>query len=283
MMMMFKLSPRRLLLQVEQEGRDLDKIQADFKWELAKLRKRVVKESKALLANPGLVSDRDQLRLAETLKVLSQMESVLKDAGLHDFLDKYRNSYTKVMNSALKYFSGAGVDTKLVRGSVDLFDAYVSFTELTLTKTLDSQLVEPIRTGLFQSTFGGLSHSEVVDNVIAIAEGVSLNRIVGETNWALESFNRQVTVESANRLGMDIYQYQGPDDALTSEQCRAMLEVDEHGVPGMLYRDEISVDLHENLTRDPLIYGGHPNCRHKWYPVTEDYAISLGFEPRESE
>lgn len=57
-----------------------------------------------------------------------------------------------------------------------------------------------------------------------------------------------------------------------------MLEYDKHGAPGFYYLDEITTDLHEDLVYPPLINGGHPNCRHKFYPVTLDYAKSKGFE-----
>ena len=95
---------------------------------------------------------------------------------------------------------------------------------------------------------------------------------------AFAGYQRTVQAEVADNLGMEIFIYIGPADQITSEQCTAMFNVNLHGVPGMLYKNEITVNLHPKLRRDPLIGGGHPRCRHHWSPITTDYAVELGFE-----
>jgi hypothetical protein len=60
-----------------------------------------------------------------------------------------------------------------------------------------------------------------------------------------------------------------------------MLNVAIHGARGVLYKDEITPHLHPNLEKygiNPLIEGGHPNCRHQWSPITLAYAKELGFD-----
>lgn len=114
-----------------------------------------------------------------------------------------------------------------------------------------------------------------------VEEGLSLAQAEVMVNDAFASFQRAVLVETAAAVDLEIFVYIGPDDDITSDQCVEMLHVDKHGAEGMLYKEEITPDLHPNLAkygRNPLIGGGHPNCRHHWSPVTVDYAVSEGFE-----
>lgn len=278
MMMMLKRSPRAVMLAAEREGKEIEEIQDEFRRELEALYRRYKREVTAAM-KAGIPYDGKAIRLAEVSKVLDDLDRALLEAGLDDLRIANTKLFKATTASALKYFIDAGADLSKVSTSIDVFDAYIRHTNINLTKMLDIQLVEPIRTQLFQSTFGGISRSAVVDNISSLLPNLSTTKIEQAADWAFESFQRQVTVETGDRLGLEIYEFLGPMDALTSPQCEAMLDYNEHGAPGFYYIDEITTDLHEDLVYPPLINGGHPNCRHKFYPVTLEYAQSKGFEP----
>ncbi len=276
-MMMLKRSPRAVLLAAEREGKEIEEIQEQFRKELEAVYRRYKREVTGIMKS-NLGYSAKTVRLAEVSKVLDELDKALAEAGLDDLRITNAKLFKKTTESALKYFVDAGADLSKVNTSIDVFDAYIRHTNINLTKTLDIQLVEPVRTQLFQSTFGGISRAAVVDNISALLPNLSVTKVEQAADWAFESFQRQVTVETGDRLGLEIYEFMGPMDALTSPQCEAMLEYNEHGAPGFYYLDEITTDLHEDLVYPPLINGGHPNCRHKFYPVTLEYAKSKGFE-----
>jgi len=275
--MMLLKAPRQILREIEREGGDIDRIQARLKRELARLRTQLEKELRNFLSDKRNVSKGDRLSLATAVKTVRELDRMLIDAGFPEFLDSRTEAFGELTRSSLKYFKNLGQAYKLSDVSLDAFDAYIRLTEATLVTEIQARLLSPIKTALFQSSFGSLSRDEALSYVSTIADNIPLSRVEQTLDWAFESFQRAVTAETADRLGLEIFQYVGPDDALTSPQCQAMLSVNTHGAEGMLFRDEITTDLHEDLVYDPLINGGHPNCRHKWVPVSTEYAESQGF------
>jgi hypothetical protein len=127
---------------------------------------------------------------------------------------------------------------------------------------------------------GSLARDVVIDQVLALEPSMTPRNATVFVDDSFAQFQRTVVTQKGESLGMDIYQYLGPDDDITSPQCRAMLTMNLHGVPGMYYRDEINMGLHPKLRRDPFTGGGHPGCRHQFNPVTLEYAMELGFRPR---
>jgi hypothetical protein len=277
MMMMLKRSPRAVFLAVEREGKDIQEVQSQFKRELQALIRRYERLVKKAI-DDGLGAGNKTARLAEVTKILDELDRVLELAGLDELRAYNIQKFRDLTASSLKYFTDAGADLSKISTSIDVFDAYIRHTNINLEKMLDVQLVEPVRSQMFGSVFGGISNQQIYDNIATMLPELSVTRVEQSFNWAVESFQRQVTVETGDRLGLEVYEFVGPSDAITSPQCQAMLEYDEHGAAGFYYKDEITTDLHENLIYPPLTNGGHPGCRHKFLPVTLDYAKSKGFQ-----
>jgi hypothetical protein len=221
----------------------------------------------------------DAINMNDATKVINDLSKILSDSGYEDVIADYLDRFPAVTKQALEYFEAFGVKPSLAGIDEEGLHALINFGRNELTSHIESALVGPVQSHLLQAAVGNVDRSELVNTILEMDPSTRNANVLVDDIYA--QYQRAVTVQKAQVLDMKIYQYLGPDDAITSEQCDAMLHINKHGVEGMLYEDEITVGLHKNLTRNPLIGGGHPRCRHQWSPVTEDYAVSLGFVPRQ--
>lgn len=250
--------------------------------ELQKLYADVFARVKAQVNNPRALKVGDAATYDSTLKMIGQLTGILQDAGFDDLVNNYLDEFEGLTKAALDYYIAFGAKPSLAGISSQTLDAYVRFTEGELRNMVPAKLLSPIQSALLQVNFGGAERSAVYDQVVALEESITPVQAVVLVDDAFASFQRAVLNETASALDLSIFTYLGPDDDITSDQCEEMLHVDYHGVEGMLYKDEITVKLHPKLTRDPLIGGGHPRCRHHWSPITDDYAEAQGFELRKA-
>jgi hypothetical protein len=234
----------------------------------------------ALLRRPKTFDAGDRLKIAAAQRIADQLTTVLGESGMNDLVADYKDEFPALTKSSLKYFSALDESPSLAGVDKDRLKAYVRFTTGNLTESLNKRYVYPVQEAIFQTTFGTQSIPDAIDNVMSRFDNMSPANAETLVIDNLIKYERAVTVEKARAVDLNIYIYTGPDDEITSEQCQFLLGINDHGLEGALYEDEISADLHEKLTDNPLIAGGHINCRHKYMPVTLDFAVSMGFEPR---
>lgn len=218
-----------------------------------------------------------------TIKAISELTNILVESGYEDVIAAYQDEFDSLTTKALQYFEEFGVEPTLAgfdKENIQALETWRDFTETQLRDTINSNLIDPLQSALLQVNMGNQTRESVVDRILELSDTKTpwIAEVIVDDAFA--QYQRAVITQKADNLDMEIYVYLGPMDAITSDQCEEMLTVDRHGVPGMLYKDEITMDLHPDLTRDPLIGGGHPRCRHHWSPVSEAYAESQGFELR---
>jgi hypothetical protein len=247
--------------------RELKKLYQDY---FARVREHLGRE----------LSRSEQLNIKATTEMMRSLTDMLDEAGKPEVLKSYREKFNGLADDALGYFSAFGESTSKAGVSREAIKAYSKFAETELAKSIDTKLVGPIQSALLQANYGSYTRAQLVDNLVSIEPTLTTNTAVVLVDDAFSQFQRAIIVEKGDSVDLEIYQYLGPDDDITSPQCQHMLRIDTHGAEGILYKDEINADLHENLRENPLIAGGHKKCRHQWTPVTLDYAVSLGFEPR---
>lgn len=281
--MMKKTIPKKssLIDAIIKKESEKAKAVAKLEKELKRLYESLFVRAQAFLDSKGFVSKTDAINLQATTKALGELSAILSDAGYEDVIANFQDKFEDMTVSALEYFNKFGLEPSLAGIDVESLQAYAKFSELEFSKQINKDLVSPIQSALLQVNLGNGTRSELVDQVMKLSNISSTYRATVLVDDAFSTYQRAVITQKAENLQMEIFQYLGPDDKITSPQCQAMLHADLHGIPGMLYKDEITVALHPKLTRDPLTGGGHPNCRHQWSPVTEDYAVSLGFQPRQ--
>jgi hypothetical protein len=251
--------------------RELKKLFADYM-------ARVV----AMLATGGSTKT-DVLALADITAMMRDLHGVLLDAGFEDVLNNFAGSFPDLAHAATAYTEALGVEPSLAGVDAGALHAYVEFQTTQLAQSINQKLVPPIQSALLQANFGSLDRQTVVDQVAALEPTLTTSQATTLVDTAFAQFQRSVIVQKGEELNLEIYQYLGPDDAITSDQCHLMLTIDKHGAKGFLYKDEITADLHEDLRDNPLIAGGHPRCRHQWSPVTLAYAQEQGFKVEQGE
>lgn len=248
--------------------------------ELDRLFKTYILRVKDLINSKKLKTG-DNTTLESTVIAMNQLAAILEQSGFNDVVSSCLDEFHGLTESALDYYAAFGAKPSLAGISPETLDAYIRFTETELRNLIPRRFISPVQSALLQVNMGNQTREALYQQIDSLETGLSLNNIITYVDDSFSSYQRAVISETATALDLKIYQYLGPDDDITSDQCEAMLHEDRHGVDGMLYVDEITPDLHPNLAkygRNPLIGGGHPRCRHHWSPVTEDYAKEQGFE-----
>lgn len=273
----------------QRETRNAIANDAEFiKRQFRRVIKRYTDEVKAALSRglsdastETLVTIRNQLRLGESL------QRILIDAGFEDFVSDYVRNFAIVEKQAAEYFREFNLPATFSDISIRDLDVLLNNYETQLREFVDERLVRPLRNGILQTNLAARSPEQVRAQVDALIDRHNITTQSGRrfTDSQIETmiddsyarYDSQVRAVKAEALGFEIYQYFGPMDPNTRPACRRMLTINRHGVPGMLYRDEITTDLHPDLRFDPLVARGGFNCRHDWTPVSREYAEQQGF------
>lgn len=224
----------------------------------------------------------EAVSLANATAVMNDLERILIDAGLHETVNSFAQEFVPLSQAAAAFYEPYGVEASLSGVSSQTLAAFVDFSSTELTKVVDAALISPVRSALLQSSLGVMTQQQLVASITALQPGVTTNDVLVAVDNAYAQFQRGIIVSKGEALGLQVYQFLGPDDAITSPQCQFMLHVKTHGAQGFLYKDEIVPALIEKWIDgwNPLIGGGHPRCRHAWTPVTLAYAQAQGFKAR---
>jgi hypothetical protein len=241
---------------------------------------------RSMIASNQALSKTDALTLQNAKSMMGDLQQILTDSGLSSVVRRYGEQFPDLADVAASYYEPFGLDDSLAGVPKNFLVAWVDFSSNELVNTLDSTLLPPVRSALLQVNAGNMTRDDLISQITTLEPSVTTNDATVFVDDTFSQFQRSVVVQKGESVGLEIYQYLGPDDSITSPQCEAMLHVDKHGAQGILYKDEITPALHPNLEkygRNPLIGGGHPRCRHQWSPITLDYAKGKGFKPRDDD
>lgn len=239
-------------------------------------------------------------RLKDALALGEQLADALLDAGMEKTLGVFAKRMKTVEKQAAEYFTSFGVPKTMAGIDRVSLRSLVRAQEQKFVNLVDRKLIAPVQDALSSSIVGGRTSQQALEYVMNAArnsgaltrDGVPFTDVQIET-LVSDSFRRhyrQAKAMKADELGMRIVWFQGPDDAVTSPQCRALLKSGKHGVPNMYLVPEFNTSIHPALKEDPLIAGGHYGCRHTVSYVTPEFAEQMGFKvpkgakvPREEE
>lgn len=238
---------------------------------------------RSMIAGNRLLTKTDALTLQNATSMINDLQQILADSGLESVVRRYGQEFPALAEVAASYYEPFGLDASLAGVPHEFLAAWVDFSSNELVNTLDATLLPPVRSALLQVNAGNQTRDSLIQQIIKLEPGISTNDATVVADDSFSQFQRAVVVQKGDSAGLEIFQYLGPDDDITSEQCEFMLHVNKHGAEGILYKDEITPHLHPKLEkygRNPLIGGGHPRCRHQWSPITLGYAEEKGFKSR---
>lgn len=206
-----------------------------------------------------------------TGEALRQFERVLNDAGLQDVLSAYVEEYRNITPATLRYFRKIKAPVELIGVDIDNLAAVAKVQEFNLSQEFQRKLVAPIQQHVLRTALLMPDAKAAAADIARVADGLTSGQVETLVADSYYQYQRAVIVVGAERAGLDKwFLYIGPDDKITSPQCRALLNVKQYGVPGLLQKKDISAALHPDLRGNPLIAGGHPNCRHQYRAVSDE-------------
>ena len=225
----------------------------------------------------NLISTQKDIDLIKAARINEEARVLVKDAGLDEVLEAYLEEFPKLQRKSLKYFSEIGLDTELNEINLANLSSFVNSSVKGLEAVIDRRLLLPLEEGLLNGVVGNLEDSQIVTDLINIQESLSTREIDNFFGDTYNTFSQVVSNAKATELGMSLFKYSGPYDAVTSAPCRALLTGAPYGVPGLYLKSDIHNGMVGGIT-SPNVFanGAHYNCRHEWIPVTLEYAESLG-------
>lgn len=272
-------SPKEVIANLVGQDRGISDATGELRRQFIKLHRDFLARFKSELRAPASARAQANFEFRHALKVINDLNNILADAGMQDFLDAYVGKFGKITKNALDAYNLFGEPAQLASGTKEALNTYIQFSETRLASTLDRIMLDPIRTSVFQATFGKLDYNTAVNQIIDAGSTLTVSQIEVAVDDSYRQYQRAVTTEKGDELNLEIYWYTGaPPDSIISPQCEYLLTEAPHGVPGMWYKDEINADMHPALTDNPLIAGGHPRCRHKFIGITTAFAVEQGFE-----
>lgn len=208
----------------------------------------------------------------EAFSRTQELDRILQELGLGDELRRIQAHYRRELQNAAALFA-EGTGQPISGLSIDALTALVDLDMEQITKSLDSYGVD-IRSEIVRSVTLG-STEGLTDFIDTMSERIG--RVAAtEINTSYASFSRAATAEFAEQVGLDLFLYDGPDDALTRDFCNEVLDRD----PPIYTLEEIQA-LDNGSGLDVLTSGGGFNCRHQWVPISEEFARNLGYDGRD--
>lgn len=256
--------------------------------EFRRVLRNYVNEIQWIVSQPQ--TQQGQLRLSDIQSVSEDLGRILQQSGLDDLTEDHLLRLGALVDDVGEYYQVFDKRRAVAGISPNTLSTLLEYEESRFLEAVDNRLVVPFRNALLGSSLLTRDQRSIEEEVgsliqqyqIETANGRAFtdNQVETLVYDSMQTFQQAVKTSVADDIGFNIYQYLGPLDGKTRRACKAMLSINRHGVPGVLYKDEITVALDPTLDRDPLLAGGGFNCRHFWQPIDEESAIGLGFKPR---
>lgn len=210
----------------------------------------------------------DGIDAQEATQILGGLQTGLIKAGLPSVVADIRQTYMDELSHLATRFEIAGFETTLGDFSSASVKALISNDTKRVTKLL-TPYVDDISSTLLRTVIAGQRPD--VYALLDDTTDVLASQLETEMNTMISAFSRTVTSERAKELDINLFMYVGPDDKLTRDYCKDLLDQD----PPIFKRSEIGKN---DDGMDAFIYGGGYNCRHRWVAIAEDEAKELGWK-----
>ena len=222
--------------------KDMEKIQTQL---LKKIEK--VLGGLTVLDDAGLATAFNQINFVDELNAL----------GFPALLAKVKGSYDK---NAIKSFDllKATQRTRQVATAVQAVEI-LSILDLTTISAGVTRYANELKTAMFRGLLTGQSAASIMEGLTStygVGRALSSKQQVMLLNDSFARFARTTTAKLFQDVPEQKYEYVGPDDEVTRDECVTGL------VAGQLTADQIPTE-----TNTTIEGGGGFNCRHEWVPV----------------
>ena len=203
----------------------------------------------------------------EAIARLGELIQGMKLAGLDTKLAEIGRLYGEELRKANEMFAKYG-GGEMLQINEDTISALIQF-KVEQVENIALTQVGNLRPVIVQQIITGEEF-----NVQELVERVSTRAIAHietELNTAMIAFNRSVSQAQAQRLGIQKFLYVGPDDRITRDFCKDILN--RRSPP--VYTEKEIASMSNGQGLNVAQYGGGYNCRHEWLPVTDEIIDEL--------
>lgn len=228
---------------------DLDFYQKDME----KIQKKLLNKIEKVLA--GLVV-LDDAGLAQAFQQIDFVDDLTK-LGFPALLAKVKGKYDK---NVVKNFDvlTAAQRTKQTVTAVTAIEI-LSILDLTTISSGVTRYANELKTAMFRGLLTGQSSANIMAGLTetyGVGRALSSKQQVALLNDSFARFARTTTAKLFQDVPEQKYEYVGPDDEVTRDECLTGLAA------GQITADQIPTE-----TDTTIEGGGGFNCRHEWVPV----------------
>lgn len=204
----------------------------------------------------------------EAANLLGGLLTRLDEAGLSSVIEEVSGAYAIELRDLRRIFAeAAGGANVITDADFALAEKLIKF-DVSIYSEEVKQYAARVRSEIMSGVLLGKTPS------VSDLEGILEDRLVAHLNTEIRTqtlaFNRSVTLQKSEDLGLELFLYVGPEDDITRPFCRERV--------GQIFtRDEI--DGWDNGQGLPAnVYLGGYNCRHHLRPITSELAKRLGYD-----
>jgi hypothetical protein len=224
-----------------------------YKKDMERIQTQLLKKIEKVL---GGLTVLDDVGLATAFKQIDFLDE-LNALGFPALLKKIKGSYDK---NAIKSFDllKATQRTRQAATAVQAVEI-LSILDLTTISAGVTKYANELKTAMFRGLLTGQSSASIMEGLTStygVGRALSSKQQVMLLNDSFARFARTTTAKLFQDVPEQKYEYVGPDDEVTRDECVTGL------VAGELTADQIPTE-----TNTTIEGGGGFNCRHEWIPV----------------
>ena len=224
-----------------------------YKKDMEKIQTQLLKKIEKVL---GGLTVLDDAGLATAFKQINFVDE-LNALGFPALLAKVKGSYDK---NAIKSFDllKATQRTRQAATAVQAVEI-LSILDLTTISAGVTRYANELKTAMFRGLLTGQSSANIMAGLTetyGVGRALSSKQQVALLNDSFARFARTTTAKLFQDVPEQKYEYVGPDDEVTRDECQTGLAA------GQLTADQIPTE-----TDTTIEGGGGFNCRHEWIPV----------------
>jgi len=224
-----------------------------YKKDMEKIQTQLLKKIEKVL---GGLTVLDDAGLATAFKQINFVDE-LNALGFPALLAKVKGSYDK---NAIKTFAllKGKQRTRQAATAVQAVEI-LSILDLTTISAGVTRYANELKTAMFRGLLTGQSSASIMQGLTetyGVGRALSSKQQVMLLNDSFARFSRTTTAKLFQDVPEQKYEYVGPDDEVTRDECQTGLAA------GQITADQIPTE-----TNTTIEGGGGFNCRHEWVPV----------------
>lgn len=201
--------------------------------------------------------------IADVSLAMADIEKVLIDSGYYELGDKLLSEgYQAAMEASIQTYKNIyGENLQYTDQALQQLESYrvMAFMDY---NGFGTSLQQTLAREITDISFGTTTANAAAER-LATEIGKLQSQADTIIRTTMSEVHRTSTMLLGNELGIDKYKYYGPDDGLTREFCREILEGDK---PIRTMDEWLSLD--NGQIGNAATNGGGYNCRHRLVPVS---------------